>query len=759
MSFTNPYPASRLTLDATASINSGLVAFYPLTDETSSTALDISGNSHNGTMTNGAYFTGSTGIGRCAFFDGSNDYCTTGNAALSIDGNVGSMSFWFKSNASQVGKRLFEFGSSATTGRSIGVVITSSGDVTFRYRQSSTNYNVTGPTLSSLGSGWNFAVATWDASNNINLYINGTKYTGTRSGSINVGNLDRGYIAERALEVPLGEAFNGEMQNVRCWTVELSQAQVDLLLARPWSGTDYDSLWPYSPPAPADATLSTDTAATSLNVDLEGWWLCTDNTGTTLVDISGNGRDATLYGTNTWVSDSVGTVNRFDNSLSDGNNARTANTQPDLSGGYTVAFWLNSEDAGLSGQKYGSGVSLTDGTGTGSWWSTIASDLEFYFRRDGNTQWPQLVHNRNNGGTIDAYALSESNKASQRNVWKFWVITFDGTNARIYRDASLIGTSGTLAAPLSTTGKHIVINGVADTATGLNCSMQNIRLYSRALSADEITLLYERPFEGLTYGDAFHYDPPTPANLTPLDNSSGINTGQELWLPLTDGTGTTAVDIGGNGSNGTVTGASWSDFEFGKGLSLSATNQYVQASVSSSLLSSPFTINAWVDWKSSSAYTSLFAFESNYLGGNYTNGEYVGLQRYASSTLRLHSGNGFGSNISVPSRDGEIAMVTMVCDPSSSNAQVFFNGVLAINESRSFWQSPTGNLRFLGGGNYNVTDFMNGGQNLRFWSRSLTADEIWSIYTNPWLGSAYTATPSAVFYNYILRSKRFRRLS
>ena len=90
MGFTNPYPASRLTLDATASINSGLVAFYPLTDETSSTALDISGNYHNGTMTNGAYFTGSTGIGRCAFFDGSNDYCTTGNAALSIDGSVGS---------------------------------------------------------------------------------------------------------------------------------------------------------------------------------------------------------------------------------------------------------------------------------------------------------------------------------------------------------------------------------------------------------------------------------------------------------------------------------------------------------------------------------------------------------------------------------------------------------------------------------------------------------------------------------------------
>ena len=213
----------------------GCLGWWPLTDGAGVIARDISGNGYNGTMTSGATFT-SSNIGTVGFFDGVNDYCTTGSAALLVDGSVGSMSFWFKSNASQVSKRLFEFGSAATTGRSIGVLVRGTGEVAFRYRQSSVNYNVDGPTLASLGSDWNFAVATWDTSDNINLYINNIKYSSTRSGSINVGNLDRGYIAERALQVPLGEAFQGEIQNVRVYTRELLASEVSHLYFQPWAG-------------------------------------------------------------------------------------------------------------------------------------------------------------------------------------------------------------------------------------------------------------------------------------------------------------------------------------------------------------------------------------------------------------------------------------------------------------------------------------------------------------------------------------------
>jgi hypothetical protein len=239
-----------------------------------------------------------------------------------------------------------------------------------------------------------------------------------------------------------------------------------------------------------------------------GWWPLTDGAGGILKDISGNGLDATLNGTNTWETETLGTVNRFDNSSSNGNNARTANTQPDLTSGYTVTFWVKHEDAGATVNKYGAGLALTDGSsGAGNWWNTVSSDLEIYFNTSSSTssQWPQIVHNRNNGGSISAYAFNDSTRASQNNVWKFWAVTFDGTNARIYREASLISTSGTLAAPLSTTGKHIVINGVADTATGLTCSMQNVRLWSRALLSSEILELYTNPWAGLSIPSATRY--------------------------------------------------------------------------------------------------------------------------------------------------------------------------------------------------------------------------------------------------------------
>ena len=237
-----------------------------------------------------------------------------------------------------------------------------------------------------------------------------------------------------------------------------------------------------------------------------GWWPLTDGAGGILKDISGNGLDATLYGTNTWETETLGTANRFDNSSSDGNNARTADTQLDLSSGYTVAFWIKHEELLAGTSRYGGGLALTDGAGTGSWWHAISSDIEIYFNSFfANSQHPQLVHNRANGGIQSSYNRTQGQKDVQNNVWHFWVVAFDGTNARVYQDASLVGTSGTLSVPLSTTGKHIVINGPADAATGLTCSMQNVRIWSRALLSSEVFELYINPWSSLSMPSTTRY--------------------------------------------------------------------------------------------------------------------------------------------------------------------------------------------------------------------------------------------------------------
>ena len=748
MGFTNPYPASRLTLDSTASINSGLVAFYPLTDETSSTALDISGNYHNGTMTNGAYFTGSTGIGRCAFFDGSNDYCTTGNAALSIDGSVGSISFWFKSNASQTGARLFEFGSSSSTGRSIGVLITSSGDVTFRYRQSSTNYDVTGPALSSLGSGWNFAVAAWDASNNINLYINGTKYTGTRSGSINVGNLDRGYIAERALTagsgLPLGNAFQGEMQNVRCWTVELSQAQVDLLYARPWSGTNYGDLWPYSPPAAGSMTVD---SSNSLVNGLLLWAPLTEGTGTTADCIVHAGHTGTQSGGVSWASTDIGTVASFDGS--DDRFSFNSTTMPSAYP-FAVSAWIQTS------------------TTTGVDFRTVAA----FGNTSSNTSFAILGVDKNTSRarwTIRAGSTALAIGGSAVNDGKPHLlvgVSASASDHRIYVDGVLIATS---TSSIGTNTYNTFNVGALQRSSAIQFfdgNISNVRVYNRDLSATEVATLYHRPWEGIEYGDTFHYDPPAPASMLPLTSDS-INTDQVGWWPLTetDDYASGAADISGGGNNGTQSGGVISEVSLLGGVaSFDGSNDIIDASAYT--IGSAMTMAGWVRYTSTVGSVSVLNICND---GGGTTAQYtrnIAVTSSGNAACNVQSGTVIAQAVGSTVFDiGEWHLVVGTFNKvgTSYDVEVFVDGVSEATASGTGSELTPYTKTCVGGarrynGAITAVEPCNI-QNVRLWDRVLTADEIWSIYANPWLGSNYKlASGSTPLYNYIFRTERFRRL-
>ena len=187
----------------------------------------------------------------------------------------------------------------------------------------------------------------------------------------------------------LFNSLNAGVQNCKVYDRALSASEIATLYARPWTASNYDTeaLW-LSPPA--SPTLSSASESTSIMADIEGWWVMTDGSGTTLSDISGNGRDATLNGTNTWETETLGTANRFDNSGATRSTAETANTQPDLTSGYTFSSWVKHEVAGQYLHNYGAGFVLGNSSGS--------SDVEVYFvPRTGITQWPAIAHNRSNG--------------------------------------------------------------------------------------------------------------------------------------------------------------------------------------------------------------------------------------------------------------------------------------------------------------------------------------------------------------------------
>ena len=750
--FDAPYRPADLSLNSGA-INNSLVGFWPLTDGSGTSAVDVSTGGNNGTQSGGVSWASSE-IGTVASFDGSDDRFEVDDAGA-FDFGTGnfSVSAWvyFDTINSSYTNIVSRGDTSLGTACWFGIYKNSSThkfifDVDDNISKASATSSV-----SATSGAWFHVVGVRNSGGTNAIYINGVS-TGTVSDNGNsisqTGVLNQEFrIGCQRVGGTYQEFHDGNIQNVRIFNAALTAAQVEQLYTRPWTGTNYDTeaLW-LSPPA--SPTLSTASESTSIMADIEGWWVMTDGSGTTLTDISGNGRDATLNGTNTWETETLGTVNRFDNSSSSGNNATTAQHQISLSN-YTVAFWVKNEDAGLSGAKYGAGVCLTDGA------ATTSSDVDIYFRRDGTTQWPQLLHNRNNGGTYNYYDLSESNKASQKDVWKFWAITFDGTNAKVYSDASLVGTSGTLAAPLSTTGKHIVINGVQTSSTGLTCSMQNVRLYSRCLSADEITTLYERPWIGAEYNESFYLYPPVPSSLTPLDSSS-INTDLEGWWPLTetDNYASGAADISGNGNNGTPqSNAGSANTALGQVLEQPDANSYISVGdVSALKITGALSISIWLKTDSSTPVNIVSKYHATTGGRAYS----LHLNR---PELEFNiNGTIVAQGTTQIRGDDKWHHLVGVYDPSNF-VRVYVDGVLdgevttGVPSSITDTSYPFNIGRAYNGGN--VVGFL---QNCRVWSRALSASEVADIYYSPWLGSAYTGTSSDPATNRYFSPAAFARL-
>ena len=743
MGFTNPYPASRLTVDSTNSLVSGMVAWFPLTQGSGSVAQCILHPSHTGTLGSGVTWESSE-RGTVASFDGTSNARISLSSAL-VSGQTLSFSVWLYINTSTAAR--VQIYSSAYAGHVKNQ---------FRFSPLFNNFTfdqyppggggIDTPADTGVEGRWVHAVVTQDSSDTKIYYDGELKVTGTAetySGSaptvFDIGS-DNG-----------ANSFDGKMQNFQAWDRVISADEVALLHARPWEGSNYGDIWPYSPPAASSMTLSTDTAATSIMADIEGWWVMTDGSGTTLTDISGNSRDATLYGTNTWENETLGTANRFDNSVSRTSHAETANTQPDLTGGYTFSTWVKHEELVQGGgNKYGAGIVLGNSLGS--------SDLEIYYRGNHTAQHPQVVHNRSNGGTNAHYYIDNNNFTDDNNVWVNFVVTHDGSTLKFYRDGVYQRSRSNFAAPSSTSGYKIYLNElpVGASNSGLTCSMQNTRLYSRALSDSEISLLHERPWEGIEYGDTFHHDPPAPASMLPL-TSDAINTDQVGWWPLTetDDYASGAADISGGGNNGTPqSNAGSANTALGQVLEQPDANSYISVGdVSALKITGALSISIWLKTDSSTPVNIVSKYHATSGGRAYS----LHLNR---PELEFNiNGTIVAQGTTQIRGDDKWHHLVGVYDPSNF-VRVYVDGVLdgevttGVPSSITDTSYPFNIGRAWNGGN--VVGFL---QNCRVWDRVLTADEIWSIYANPWLGSNYKlASGSTPLYNYIFRTERFRRL-
>jgi hypothetical protein len=246
----------------------------------------------------------------------------------------------------------------------------------------------------------------------------------------------------------------------------------------------------------------------------------------------------------------------------------------------------------------------------------------------------------------------------------------------------------------------------------------------------------------------YPYDPPA---TIALDSAAAINSDQELWLPLVDGSGSAAADIAGS-NNGLITNATWTSSKVGTSLNINGTGAYVQASIASTVFDSSFTIASWFLSQGTglAGNSPVFSVEATYAGGNYTNGSYIALGfRNTAGYVVLHNGNGIATPHAVSVLDSNWHLFVLDYDPSDGSYNLYLDGSLLGSGTRTKFSSPTGSIRFFGGGFYDTSDHVSGGQNVRVWSRALSSSEVSSLYSDPWIGSDYTAVvpPSNRFFS------------
>jgi hypothetical protein len=208
--------------------------------------------------------------------------------------------------------------------------------------------------------------------------------------------------------------------------------------------------------------------------NLVGWWKLDDGSGSTAVDSSSSGNNGTLTNSPTWVSGHVGSgALSF---VSSSSQVVTANTTA-LSGltKATLAAWINRTS---TANKVAVGAGSISG----------ANRFNFLWYLDGNVYF---AFGNANSAAYASCALSGTG-------WHHVVLAFDGTltgNARIA--AYIDGVTKTLtynttppsSLPTSSNfgnflmGKEVE-NGFTD------CTLDEVRIYSRALPSTDVSTLY-----------------------------------------------------------------------------------------------------------------------------------------------------------------------------------------------------------------------------------------------------------------------------
>ncbi len=539
---------------AQAVSEAGLVSYWKLDEGTGIKAKDSSGNLNLGTLENMASpatavsgWTTAGKIGRGVLFDGTNDYVWT-TTALTSPQNF-SLTLWFKTTSAS-GHKLVGFENTqfiGATGYDRHIWMGTDGKIYFGVWVGAA---FTVSSLNTLNDGnWHQVTATYAPSGFFALYVDGV-LQGTNSGIPgDYGGYWKlgGYNLAGWPNASDGY-FSGTLDDVRIYSRVLSAAEAKSL---------YQSGGATRLAQPTQPNQS----------GLVGYWKFDEDTGKTAKDWSGNGKTATLNSiaepstaTSGWTS--KGKMSRALNF--DGTNDYVSTLLP-----------LNS----LSAM-------------TISWWEKTSVDTQAagVISAD-NGSSGRFIIQENSGGSIGpVYAdgpvfPADFSVILGDGVWHMYTLTvssFSSGTWRLYRDGVLfLTTTGYSFTPSSQTlelGTHV--SGVGGYWTG---SMDDVRVYNRALSTSEVLALYK-----------------TTGNITKQVDENGLI---GYWK-FDEGATNKAADSSGNNHRGILKFMSdpatptsgWTNAgKFGRAVAFDGSDDYVDLGSSSLIAALPrATVSVWI---------------------------------------------------------------------------------------------------------------------------------------------------------------------
>ena len=420
-------------------LSQSLRGYWKLDDGSGTNATDSSGNGNTLAMTGSpSWVTGN--IGPSALdFSGSGQYLSVADPASGVldfaDGADFSLTGWFNRDTFTADHTIVAKKTDQATNAGYVVWIDASTDtVNFEISDGADTYEADSTTTFT-STGWHHFTAVWDDNRGASVYIDGGLNGNTETSTSSIGDLSNANAFRIGAESDAGVPFDGKLDDIRIYGYALSADEIKKL---------YNTT---SPAQPVDTSLV-------------GHWTFDgpDIQGSTAIDRSGFGNNGTITGT-------TKTIGKLGQGLSfDGTSDEISVLGPTITNTHSFVAWIK-PSGNLGGYN-----------------SLVESDTTFIgvYLQDSSSSQCSFVQ------TLNFYYSSTSHCSNTEitdDIWTHVAVINNAGSVTFYVNGAPAGTA--TSAPGYTAG--MIGNG---NSTSFKGSLDDVRMYNRALSVTEVTNLY-----------------------------------------------------------------------------------------------------------------------------------------------------------------------------------------------------------------------------------------------------------------------------